>query len=112
MRPSDRAVAARAVAVEPTYSNLLKYASYFNEKGRLNYGEVTHRLSWLNPIDGALVAILADCQDQSNFGAKDSAGGQKLSVGVERDNIKGRFVKGEDGVWRINDIYYLIDIKC
>lgn len=108
VRPS----AADAVAVDPTYSNLLKYADYFNDNGRQNYGTVKHRLSWMEPISGASQAVLSDCQDQSHFGASDAKSGKKLSVGVVRDNIKANFIKGQDGVWRISDIYYLLDIEC
>lgn len=109
---SLRAAAAAAVAVEPAFGNLLKSAEYFSTNGRGTYGSVIHRLSWLDDIAGRSEAVLSDCQDQSQFGSLDLQTGKKLTVGVPRDNIKIRFAKGSDDIWRVSDIYFLLDIEC
>jgi hypothetical protein len=109
---SERSALGATVAVDPALSNLSKSADYFESQGRDTYGSVTHRLSWLEPIDTATEAVLADCQDQSGFGSLDVKTGQKLTVGVERDNVKAHFIKGSDAVWRVSDIYYLEDSPC
>ena len=110
--PAERALAANDVAVDPAASNLVKSAEYFESLGRDNYGSVTHRNSWLQPINGASSAVLSDCQDQSQFGSLDTASGKKLTVGVERDNISAKFTKSNDGIWRVEEVFYLVDSPC
>jgi hypothetical protein len=110
--PAERDLAANDVAVDPAASNLVKSAEYFESLGRDNYGSVTHRNSWLQPINGASSAVLSDCQDQSQFGSLDTASGKKLTVGVERDNISAKFTKGSDGIWRVEEVFYLVDSPC
>ena len=108
----DRDALAATVAIDPMHSNLLKSAEYFESQGKDNYGTVGHRLSWLDGIHGSSEVVLSDCQDQSQFGSLEVASGHKLTVGVERDNVKGEFVRGQDGVWRVHELYYLTDTPC
>lgn len=110
--PAERVSLANEVAVDPAASNLLRSAEYFESLGRDNYGSVTHRNSWMQPINGSTSTVLSDCQDQSQFGSLDSATGKKLTVGVERDNISVKFIKGVDGIWRVEEIFYLVDTPC
>jgi len=107
----QRFALAATVAVDPAQANLSKSAEYFESHGRDTYGSVSHRLSWTDAIAKSGQAVLSDCQDQSQFGSIDVNTGQKLTVGVQRDNIKARFVEGPDGVWRVSDIY-LLDTPC
>ena len=109
---SERDMLAASVAIEPIRSDLSKSAANFESEGRDNYGTVTHRLSWIDSISGGSSAVIADCQDQSQFGSMSVSSGEKLSVGVDRDNIKGAFEKGADGIWKLKQIYYVPDVPC
>ena len=41
-----------------------------------------------------------------------TATGDKVTVGVARDHYQGSLVKGDDGVWRVQQIFYLKDEPC
>ena len=41
-----------------------------------------------------------------------TATGDKVTVGVPRDHYQGNLVKGDDGVWRVAEVYYLKDEPC
>jgi len=108
----ERDLLAASVSIEPIRSDLSKSAANFESEGRDNYGTVKHRLSWIDSISGGTSAVIADCQDQSQFGSISVSTGEKLSVGVDRDNIKGAFEKGPDGIWKLKQIYYIADVPC
>jgi len=38
--------------------------------------------------------------------------GDKVTVGVARDHYQGSLVKGDDGVWRVEQVFYLKDEPC
>ena len=71
-----------------------------------------HRISWPQPINGATTALIDDCQDASQSGSMKTATGDKVTVGVARDHYQGSLVKGDDGVWRVEQVYYLKDEPC
>jgi len=109
---SERDLLAATVSIEPIRGDLLKSAANFESEGRDNYGTVTHRLSWIDSISGGDSAVISDCQDQSQFGSVSVSTGETLSVGVDRDNIKGAFEKGSDGIWRLKQMYYITEVPC
>jgi len=102
----------RKVAVQPLIKAILKAAVDADSKGIDNYGTWKHRVSWQFPVKGASTAVIADCQDQSKTGTYVVKSGQILTVGKERSNMRGEFLKGTDGVWRLRQIYVIGDQKC
>jgi hypothetical protein len=56
--------------------------------------------------------VIADCQDTSQAGSLETSTGNKTTVGVERNPLQGNLVRGEDGVWRVQQAYYLKDEPC
>ena len=109
---ADREALAAAVAVDPTKANMLSDAAKFDTQGLETYGSLGHRISWPQPINGGTTALIDDCQDRSQSGAIKTATGDKVTVGVARDHYQGSLVKGDDGVWRVEQVYYLIDEPC
>lgn len=100
------------VAVEPMITNAKDDARTIVSKGRDTYGTVTHRFSWADPINGAPTALLTDCDDTSQSGAYETASGNKVTVGVPRRHMQGSMVRGEDGVWRLQQSFWLSDEPC
>ena len=109
---ADREALAATVAVDPTKTNMLSDAAKFDTQGLETYGSLGHRISWPQPINGGTTALIDDCQDRSQSGAIKTASGDKVTVGVARDHYQGSLVKGDDGVWRVEQVYYLKDEPC
>lgn len=109
---ADREALAATVAVDPTKTNMLSDAAKFDTQGLETYGSLGHRISWPQPINGGTTALIDDCQDRSQSGAIKTATGDKVTVGVARDHYQGSLVKGDDGVWRVEQVYYLKDEPC
>ena len=109
---SDRAPTVSEVAIEPTASNVLADAAKLEGQGRDTYGSVTHHITWPQPINSQPTALLTDCQDQSNYGALETSTGTKKTVGVAKDHLQGQLAKGDDGIWRVQQVYYLSDEPC
>lgn len=101
-----------AVAVEPVLSNAKKDARTIMGKGRDTYGTVAHRFSWPKSIDGSDTATISDCDDTSQSGAYETATGNKVTVGVPRRHMVGSMIRGADGIWRIQQSYWLADEPC
>lgn len=101
-----------AVAVEPVLSNAKKDARTIMGKGRDTYGTVVHRYSWPKSIDGSDTATISDCDDTSQSGAYETATGNKVTVGVPRRHMVGSMIRGADGIWRIQQSYWLADDPC
>ena len=110
--PADREALAATVTVDPTKANMLTDAAEFDAQGLQTYGTLGHRISWPQDINGKTTALIDDCQDRSQAGAFKTSTGDKISVGVPRDHYQGNLVKGDDGVWRVADVYYLKDEPC
>lgn len=108
----DRQTMAAAVAVEPGLTNLLTDAKTVEEKGWDSYGQITHRISWPQPVDGKATAVIADCQDTSQAGSLEVSSGNKTTVGVARNPLQGTLVRADDGVWRVQQAFYLKDEPC
>ena len=109
---SDRPALAAEVAVDPALSNLLTDANTLNSKGWDTYGQFTSRITWPQPVDGKATAVIADCQDASQAGSLETSTGNKTTVGVARNPLQGTFVRGQDGVWRVDRVFYLKDEPC
>ena len=109
---ADRQAMAAEVAVDPGLTNLLTDAKTVEQKGWDSYGQIIHRISWPQPVDGKTTAVIADCQDTSQAGSLETSTGNKMTVGVERNPLQGNLVRGEDGVWRVRQAYYLKDEPC
>ena len=109
---SDRPALAAEIAVDPALSNLLTDANTLNSKGWDTYGQFTSRISWPQPVDGKATAVIADCQDASQAGSLETSTGNKTTVGVARNPLQGTFVRGQDGVWRVDRVFYLKDEPC
>ena len=110
--PADREALAATVTVDPTKANMLTDAAEFDAQGLQTYGTLGHRISWPQSINGAPTAVIDDCQDRSQAGSMKTATGDKVTVGVPRDHYQGNLVKGDDGVWRVAEVYYLKDEPC
>ena len=109
---ADREALVATVAIDPTKANMLSDAAKFDSQGLQTYGTLGHRISWPRPINGASTALIDDCQDASQSGSMKTATGDKVTVGVPRDHYQGNLVKGDDGVWRVQQMFYLKDEPC
>ena len=109
---ADREALIATVAVDPTKANMLSDAAKFDSQGLQTYGSLGHRISWPQPINGGATALIDDCQDRSQSGAIKTSTGDKVTVGVARDHYQGSLVKGDDGVWRVEQVFYLKDEPC
>lgn len=109
---ADREALVATVAIDPTKANILSDAAKFDSQGLETYGSLEHRISWPQPINGGTTALIDDCQDRSESGSMKTATGDKVTVGVPRDHYQGSLVKGEDGVWRVEQVFYLKDEPC
>jgi len=103
---------AASVAVDPGLTSLLTDANTVEQKGWDSYGQIVHRISWPQSVDGKATAVIADCQDTSQVGSVETNTGNKMTVGVERNPLQGSLVRGEDGVWRVEQAFYLKDETC
>jgi hypothetical protein len=108
----DRQGIAAEVAVDPGLTNLLTDAKTVEQKGWDSYGQIIHRISWPQPVDGKATAVIADCQDTSQAGSLETSTGNKMTVGVARNPLQGTFVRGQDGVWRVQQAFLLKDEPC
>ena len=109
---ADREALAATVAVDPIKAKMLEAATALDSQGLDTYGALGHRISWPQPINGGTTAVIDDCQDRSQAGSLNTATGDKVTVGVPRDHYQGSLVKGDDGIWRVAQVYYLKDEPC
>ena len=109
---ADREALVASIAVDSTKTNMLSDAAKFDSQGLETYGFLGHRISWPQPINGGTTALIDDCQDASQSGSMKTATGDKVTVGVARDHYQGSLVKGDDGVWRVGQVFYLKDEPC
>jgi hypothetical protein len=101
-----------AVAVDPTYSQVLTEGARFQAAGISAYGSVVSHPYWTQPIGGKPAARMWDCMDQSRYGSMSVKTGRKRSVGVARDKTRATLVRGADGRWRVKLIEYFVSQKC
>ncbi len=100
------------VAVESMVNAAKDDARSIRDEGNDTYGTVGHRFTWTKPISGSDTAVLQDCNDGSQAGAYETATGNKITVGVPRQNTMGTLVRGADGVWRVSAAYIVKDTPC
>ena len=99
-----------SVAVDPVLQQMKSEIVLFNETHIARYGySVSHPYG--TTVTGNQ-AVIKDCMDQSHAGSLFTTSGAKRSVGQARDNTTAALVKSADGVWRVKNIVYLLDVKC
>jgi hypothetical protein len=101
-----------AVAVDPTREQMLSQISVFRSLKQGQYGYVINHPYWTRPIAGKSTAVMRDCLDGSHSGTLSLTTGKKLTVGPARDNARATFVRDGAGVWRVQLVEYLLDVKC
>jgi len=107
----DRAAALDSVAVDPMKGKVLAAASNFDAEGLDYYGAVTERPYWVDSIAGDL-AVMRDCQDQSQYGSVYVSSGEKRTVGIDRNSLQAGFIRGPDRIWRVQNVQYLENVPC
>jgi len=114
IRVSDeqRSAALSGVAIDPLRTQILTEARESSAKGLDRYGVMTAHPYWEQPIGGKSTAVMGDCQDSSKSGTVETGTGEHKTVGVADNNIRATFVRTEDGLWKVEDIYYLVDVPC
>lgn len=53
-----------------------------------------------------------DCQDGSHAGSMVKKTGVKRTVGKKNNPVQGNLVRGQDGKWRVEQIFYFQDRTC
>jgi hypothetical protein len=110
--PAQQKTLMSGVAVDPALTMVLESYAKFAKNGWTDYGTVTHRPYWSTPVAGKSTAVMGDCMDDSNYGSRDLKTGDKLTVGVARDNTRITAVKAADGAWRVQKVEYLVKVPC
>ena len=108
----QRSALLDTVAIDPVKSEMIDAAQRFESQGLDYYGSVIQHPYWDFPVGGQSVAVLRDCQDQSKYGSIWVATGEKRSVGVDRNNLQAGFVRGQDGIWRVQQFNHLENVPC
>ena len=55
---------------------------------------------------------MQDCTDTSQSGSMVAATGERPTVGVPDNNTRATFAKGTDGIWRVKEIFFFLDLTC
>ncbi len=100
------------VAIGATRAQMLRAVKGFRATHQAQYGYVINHPYWKASVGGKTSALIYDCMDQSHFGSLYTTTGVKHTVGVAHDNTRGVLVEGTDGIWRVQEIVYLLDQKC
>jgi hypothetical protein len=109
---NDWTAVVGSVAVDPTYSQVIRSATEFERLGLVVYGSAIARPYWTESVGGGLTAVMGDCADTSRTGSMFEGTGRKRTVGKVRDNTRVTFVRGSDGEWRVKLIESLVDQPC
>jgi hypothetical protein len=109
---AQRSAALAAVSVDPAKGRVLEAASRLEADGLDYYGDVTLRPYSIDLDEGGRQAVLMDCQDQSRYGSLYVATGKKRTVGVDHNHAQAGFVRGDDGIWRVQDVQYVENVPC
>jgi hypothetical protein len=91
---------------------MLKDARSLESDGLDYYGTSVYHPYWEQSIAGQPTAVMGDCTDTSQAGSLEISTGQHRTAGVPDNNTRVTFVKGTDAIWRVSEIFYLVDIKC
>ena len=98
------------VAVDPALGQMRSERAVFSATHLTGYGYVVNH-PYATTLRTADSAVVKDCMDESHYGSMTTSGVKK-TVGVARDNATAALVKGTDGIWRVKNIVYLLDVKC
>lgn len=109
---NDRNLIAATISIDPTLTQILEQARQFSADGLAFYGAPALHPYWEQSIGGGVTAVMGDCTDTSQSGTIETSTGKKRTVGVPDDNTRATFTKGADGVWRVREIFYLLDVPC
>ncbi len=108
----DRQAAMETVAV-PALATIVVTATAKDEaSGKGDYGTVTHRPFWATSVGGKATAVMADCMNTSMSGTLNIKTGQKLTVGVPRDNFRIAFVRTAANKWVVSKVDYVTNVVC
>ncbi len=108
----DRQAAMEEVAV-PALATIVVTATAKDEaSGKGDYGTVTHRPFWAASVGGKATAVMADCMNTSMSGTLNIKTGQKLTVGVPRDNFRIAFVRTAANKWVVSKVDYVTNVVC
>jgi len=109
---TERRYAASSVAVEPTLTQVLHQAKSLADNGLVVYGTSVFHPHWEQSVDGKSTAVMEDCTDTSQSGSMVAATGERRTVGVPDNNTRATFAKGPNGVWRVKEIFFFVDLTC
>lgn len=100
-------------ATDPQLSRALASAAEFKAAGKANYGTAGHRVYWVYPVAGKSEASFGDCMDNSKTGSINVKTGEKLTVGVPRDNSWITVKRDpKTGAWKVSNLQFLVKIAC
>jgi len=108
----ERSTLLDEVSVDPAKTRVLDAAARFDADGLDYYGKVVLRPFKIDLDTGTGQAVLSDCQDQSNYGSVYVSTGQKRTVGVDHNHAQAGFVRGADGIWRVQNVQYPDNVPC
>lgn len=108
----QRSPALDAVSVDPAKTNILNAASKLEADGLDYYGNVIVKPYSIEIDSKQGLAVLEDCQDQSGYGSVYVNTGKKRTVGVSDNHTQAGFVRGTDGIWRVQNVQYPTNAPC
>lgn len=89
------------VAMDPELSSLLAAAERADQENLENFGTVSHRVYWGPPVAGKGSAVIGDCTDQTQFGAKNKKTGEIVVIGGKQGNYNGTMQKTGSS-WKVS----------
>lgn len=111
--PADqRSAALDLVSIDPAKASVLGAASRLEADGLDYYGSVILRPYSIEIDSEKGIAVLEDCQDQSGYGSVYVKTGKRRTVGVSDNHTQAGFVRGDDGVWRVQNVQYPTNVPC
>ena len=108
----QRSAALDAVSIDPAKASVLAAASRLEADELDYYGNVILRPYSIDIQSDQGIAVLEDCQDQSGYGSVYVSTGKKRTVGVPDNHAQAGFVRGADGIWRVQNIQYPTNVPC
>lgn len=108
----DRLTVMRTVAAPALATAVVSRTATEEAAGQAEYGSIVHRPFWSTSVGGKSTAVMNDCMNDYNAGVLDVKTKKPLRAGVYRDNTRGTFVKGSDGLWRVAKAEYLVNVPC
>lgn len=100
--PAEIERLARSVATDSELTGLIRMGTRFPVESLAYYGEIESRIAW-GPYSGS-IAVIRDCNDQSNFGTVNTKTRVALTVGSPRTNLNVTF-RRVGQTWLVSGIY-------